>query len=815
MEHVPPPAEELALLDRELARLDARRTQLLHRRAWLLTVVRPPAAPPPFPPPGVRRQAAPFAWGPPPRTAPAASVSGARGAQNVLLVLGGLLLAVAAIAFTLLSWGEMGIAGRSAVLAAVTAGALAAPAALLRRGLSSTAEALAAPALVLTVLDAYALHAVALPGADGAGYAAAASVVLASLWAAYGLWLGRLRVPLPAAVTAAQLPLVLWAWSAGAPAVVFGWALLVTAAADAVVAARCGGLAVRVTAWSWAAVTGAVALLIGLAASLSADGVLSAAGPAALLLAGAVAVAAAGWRAPTEWAVAGGAVAGAAAVAAVGGMPRAAVPWSWAVVVYLLCAAALSAVERLRAVPRPVVRGALGASAAVAAGAVLLVLPVVAAALLALPAGVWSGAPEGVREALGASVPWGDVAPAPVVLVVVAALLGARYAARPRTAGPVPGWWAAAGAGSLGLGWAAVPVLLAVSDAPYAVAVAVEVAVVAGLLAVAARRAPDGPMWTALGCAVAGAVGAGLLALPSEPATYAVSGALVVLFGWTAAVSRVVAVRSLAAVASVLCALVVAVAAGVSLEWSAPRAALVVLVVPAVTVAAGLRSGPPALPLAVSLSLEGAGAFGALVALGMSVADAPFLALVLASCGVLAATTALRPERRPGAGYLAAGLFVAAAWVRLAASGVPDVEAYTLPVSVAACAVGFLRSRTDPALSSWAAYGPGTALTLVPSLVVAWGDTQWPRPLLLGVAALAVTLLGAARRLQAPLVLGGSVLALDALHELAPQVAQVFAALPRWAFPALAGLLLLAVGATYEQRLRDARRVRRSLGRMR
>ncbi|MFE2762434.1 SCO7613 C-terminal domain-containing membrane protein [Streptomyces halstedii] len=820
MEHVPPPAEELALLDRELARLDARRTQLLHRRAWLLTVVRPPAAPPPFPPPGVRRQAAPFAWGPPPRTAPAASVSGARGAQNVLLVLGGLLLAVAAIAFTLLSWGEMGIAGRSAVLAAVTAGALAAPAALLRRGLSSTAEALAAPALVLTVLDAYALHAVALPGADGAGYAAAASVVLASLWAAYGLWLGRLRVPLPAAVTAAQLPLVLWAWSAGAPAVVFGWALLVTAAADAVVAARCGGLAVRVTAWSWAAVTGAVALLIGLAASLSADGVFSAAGPAALLLAGAVAVAAAGWRAPTEWAVAGGAVAGAAAVAAVGGMPRAAVPWSWAVVVYLLCAAALSAVERLRAVPRPVVRGALGASAAVAAGAVLLVLPVVAAALLgpvALPAGVWSGAPEGVREALGASMPWGDVAPAPVVLVVVAALLGARYAARPRTAGPVPGWWAAAGAGSLGLGWAAVPVLLAVADAPYAVAVAVDVAVVAGLLAVAARRAPDGPMWTALGCAVAGAVGAGLLALPSEPATYAVSGALVVLFGWTAAVSRVVAVRSLAAVASVLCALVVAVAAGVSLEWSAPRAALVVLVVPAVTVAAGLRWGPPALPLAVSLSLslEGAGAFGALVALGMSVTDAPFLALVLASCGVLAATTALRPERRPGAGYLAAGLFVAAAWVRLAASGVPDVEAYTLPVSVAACAVGFLRSRTDPALSSWAAYGPGTALTLVPSLVVAWGDTQWPRPLLLGVAALAVTLLGAARRLQAPLVLGGSVLALDALHELAPQVAQVFAALPRWAFPALAGLLLLAVGATYEQRLRDARRVRRSLGRMR
>ena len=33
--------------------------------------------------------------------------------------------------------------------------------------------------------------------------------------------------------------------------------------------------------------------------------------------------------------------------------------------------------------------------------------------------------------------------------------------------------------------------------------------------------------------------------------------------------------------------------------------------------------------------------------------------------------------------------------------------------------------------------------------------------------------------------------------------------------PALAGLLLLVVGATYEQRLRDARRLKDALGRMR
>ncbi len=217
MRHLPPPAEELALLDHELARLDARRLQLLNRRAWLLSVLRAPAAPAPPPAPAVRPYvpAGPFA--------PVAPPAPARGTQNVLLVLGGLLLTVAAVAFTLFSWGEMGIAGRSAVLAVVTAGALVAPALLLARRLPSTAEALAVLALVLTVLDAVALHAVAAPESDGLVFSAVASAVLAAVWTLYGLLLGRLRVPLPAAVVAGQLPLVLTAWAAGASATGFGW----------------------------------------------------------------------------------------------------------------------------------------------------------------------------------------------------------------------------------------------------------------------------------------------------------------------------------------------------------------------------------------------------------------------------------------------------------------------------------------------------------------------------------------------------------------------------------------------------------------
>ncbi|MFJ6998816.1 SCO7613 C-terminal domain-containing membrane protein [Streptomyces albidoflavus] len=816
------PAEELALLERELIWLDTRRVQLLRRRSWLKAALRAQSAGGWRPPHGGRPpQGAQGGWAHAPAAHPAPAVppgsaSGGPGAQHVLLILGGLLLAVAAIAFTLFSWGELGIAGRSVVLAGVTAGALGAPVLLLRRGLGATAESVGAVALLLTVLDAYALHAAVLPEADGAGYAAFASGVLAAGWAAYGVGVGRLRLPLPAAVVAGQFPLVLGAWAAGGSVLVIGWALLVTAAGSVVVAARVPGLAVRATAWSGAGVTWAGGLLIGLGESVSASGPLDAAAPGVLLLGAAAVALAAAWRAPQEMAVTGGVVAGLAAVAGVGGVLRTEVPWSWAVVVYLVCGAALAPVARIAVVPRPVRGGVLGAAAGVTGVAVLAVLPSAAATLLgpaAVLTGLWAGAPDGTRELAAGAGAWPDALSVPVVLLVAAVLLGAVYASLVHEGREPAGWTGAAGAGAVGLVSAAVPVLLVSADVAYAAALVVDLLLVAGLLAaaVAVRRVPAAAGATALWCAVAVAAHAGLLALAAEPATYAVFGLLLVLFAVSAARSREVVARSLTLVLSVVCALVVASAAGASLELGAPRTAVLVLVVPAAVVVLGLWVRTPA----VVVPLEAGAGFAALVALGLAVTDGAYLSLVLALCGVLAAATAVRPERRPGAGYLAAGLFATATWVRLVSAGVTHPEAYTLPVSVIACAVGLLRRRTDPEASSWTAYGPGLGVTLGPSLLALWSDPHWQRPLLLGAAALAVTVTGAVRRLQAPLLLGGGTLALVALHELAPHVAQVFDALPRWSVPALAGLLLLALGATYEQRLRDARRLREHLGRMR
>ncbi|WP_406859764.1 hypothetical protein ABZO31_05175 [Streptomyces sp. HUAS MG47] len=909
MENVLPPADELVLVDRELAQLDARRSQLLARRAWLLQVLRAAAVP----------QAAPTpAWGPAaPR--PVADTT-PPSAQNVLLTLGGVLLTIAAIAFTLVSWGSMGIGGRAAVLGLVTSAALAAPVVLLRRGLVSTAESVGALGLVLTVLDAYALHRVALPGTDGVAYTAGATAVLAGAWAAYGAALGgRLRIPLPVAVVAAQLPLPLAAVAADAGAYALGWAMLATAAADAALLLWGKPRSVRVTAAVGLCATGSWALLTGgwfsLTDPVPAVGLLVAGGALALFF---------GWR-TSAVTVFGAVVAALAAVAAVGGVLRSALPEAWIVPGYVACGLALAAVLRT-GLPRPVKQGALGTGAGVLGLGVLWAVPPAAALLLdsaVRTTPVWSGpdmpalpeypatAPLVLLAATAALAPlrrtwarcaavllaWTTVLSLPVSLdlshslrltvLLATAAAGAALACRPQwltgdlpepAAAPAVGDGPAAAQGeAAGGGYrpaagtapgttpgmtgpqgqtpasgtspgsepgmtgqqgltpggtppagtapegAFGPAAGATPDGGFGPAAGAAPAGAfgpptwpgwAGARIPAAARATVAPAaalaWCGFGAALASALGAVLSGLDTRAGTFTSLGILLALFAGVAALGER-RVRATAACLAVAAAGGLVLAGARAAQLDDPRTAVWLLVVPtaAVGVGARLRRHPLALPVELS------GAAVALLAIGLAAGRPASLALVLALCGVLAAAVAaVRPEGGRTAGWTAAVLFVLATWVRLAASDVTTPEAYTLPVTLPALAVGVLRRHRDPEASSWTAYGPGLSATLVPSLIAAWSDASWGRPLLLGVGALAVTLLGARYRLQAPLVLGGTVLALVALHELAPYVVQVVGALPRWLPPALAGLLLLAVGATYEQRLRDARRLREKLGRM-
>ncbi|WP_079085167.1 SCO7613 C-terminal domain-containing membrane protein [Streptomyces dysideae] len=818
MTHIPPPAEELRLLDFELRQLDARRAQLLARRAWLIATLQ--SARPPRP--------APLA---PPR--PEAS---APRVQNVLLVLGGVLLTIAAMAFTLVSWGQMGIAGRALVLGGVTAAVLAAPVPLLKRGLRSTAESVAGLGLALTALDAYALHEVALADVDGTGYTAAAAAALAALWVTYGLLprTSELRLPVPAALVAAQLPLLLWAVAADAGWYGFAAALLVTAGFDTGVALRVPAKSVRVTAAITAYGMGSWGVLTAGSLSWTATGPSAAARAAALLILAAGISLAAAWR--TERHAVGLALAsGLVTVAALGGVGRSVVPDAWTVPVYLACGIALLGAVRIGRLPEAVRRGLARSSGVVQGLAVLWTLPVVAVTLLGPVTWVeqvWSGAPSDTRAAVTADAPWPpDAETVPLVLAAVAVVL--VLAMRDAV------WRPRALTGVLVLAWATVLVLPVVLELPYVVGLLLLGATTAGALAAAVALRPSRPAKgipeatedeatpvapsaptaptspfptpqptaTALALALLTSLTLAFLSLPTQAATLAVLATLTALFA--AAASWKPQLAPVAAPAALAYATALACATGAAADWQPQYTALLVLAVPVAAALLAVRLGDSK----ATVPVEVTGAVAGLLAIGLAVGDPPMLALVLALCGVITAGTAIRPDRSPLA-HASAALFVLATWVRLAAWDVEIPEAYTLPVTVPALLVGALRRRRDPQASSWTAYGPGLAATLVPSLVAAWGDPHWTRPLLLGLAALSVTLLGAGYNLQAPLLLGGSVLTLDALHELAPYLVQVTDALPRWVPPALAGLVLLALGATYERRIRDVRRVREVLGKM-
>lgn len=154
-----------------------------------------------------------------------------REVQNIPLGLGALLLGVAAVVFAAVATSSMGALARLGILLLATVLLLLAPPALARRGLTSTAETVAAVGLLLVPLTGYALWTV--DGVDGGPmsgvvFAGAVFAVSAVVGFGYALLTG-LRAPRFAAVLAAQpvLPLLAYDLVTGA----LGWALVLTVVA--------------------------------------------------------------------------------------------------------------------------------------------------------------------------------------------------------------------------------------------------------------------------------------------------------------------------------------------------------------------------------------------------------------------------------------------------------------------------------------------------------------------------------------------------------------------------------------------------------
>ncbi|MFI0451079.1 SCO7613 C-terminal domain-containing membrane protein [Actinomadura sp. 6N118] len=291
--------------------------------------------------------------------------------------------------------------------------------------------------------------------------------------------------------------------------------------------------------------------------------------------------------------------------------------------------------------------------------------------------------------------------------------------------------------------------------------------------------------------------------LADRVSTLLVLGGLAVLAGGCAVYARGSYVREGASAVAVMAVAGCSAAASLAAGASATHAAFAVLA----TAAAALLLAAELRTVAVEITANAL----CVVAVVMTAADVAWTSLALAVAGLITLGTALRPDRRQAA-WAGLALLQLALWLRLAVADVTAPEAYTVTLTVAGVVVAhWIR----PATSSWAVYGPALALTFVPSLVVTWTDLGLTRPLLLGVAAFTATLAGAWTRLQAPLLLGGGVLVLNAAHELGPALFDLVGQGPRWAPIAVTGLALLFAGATYEHRIRDLRRLRTSIAAMR
>ncbi|MFI2752320.1 SCO7613 C-terminal domain-containing membrane protein [Cellulomonas sp. P22] len=193
-------------------------------------------------------------------------------------------------------------------------------------------------------------------------------------------------------------------------------------------------------------------------------------------------------------------------------------------------------------------------------------------------------------------------------------------------------------------------------------------------------------------------------------------------------------------------------------------------------------------------------------------------AVVLVGGGALALAAVLHPERVPGPRTALVTGLVAAGAATLAAA----VHPHLVPADAVLCAygallvaVGLARMGRSAGVGSWDALGAGLVLALVVPLGTGWVEPTTWRLLLVVTGALGAVVMGAARRWQAPFVLGAATLATVALVQVTPAAVAAVRVVEWWVVLAAVGAVLLGLGLTYERRLREAREATRFVATMR
>ncbi|MER7002462.1 hypothetical protein ABT297_05365 [Dactylosporangium sp. NPDC000555] len=206
-----------------------------------------------------------------------------------------------------------------------------------------------------------------------------------------------------------------------------------------------------------------------------------------------------------------------------------------------------------------------------------------------------------------------------------------------------------------------------------------------------------------------------------------------------------------------------------------------------------------------ALTIEAAGYSGAVIAVLLTLGSPAHTAAALTAVGAVLGLSAARKGRSPRHRTI---LIIAASvaellaiWLLLITVRVALPEAYTLPFAVLALITGLIEIRNRPELGSWLAYGPALVAGFAPSLMIAVAqpDSTELRRVLLILAGVITVAIGAVRQQKAPVTVGAAVTVIATVNEL------FRIGLPLWMLLLLftgTGVLLISLGATYEQRQR-------------
>ncbi|MDZ5621169.1 hypothetical protein SFC88_10045 [Nocardioides sp. HM23] len=748
--------------------------------------------PPPPPPPAPQQPTG----GAAPYPAPAGGGVGVSAIPKILLGLGALCLLVAAIAFLAVSWSILGVGGRTAVLLTLTAAATGGALLLNRFQLRIAGESMSVVALGMLGLDVLGANAAGWFGDSSAGWAVAAGGAVMALGGT-GLALPRFgdgpRLVAPQVFVGVGY-LVGWGGLlaamdheliAGHALVVLGAGVTWLSRTALPVRAWSVGIATSVV-WSATALLGVVLAF----AEPSLHGVwVDGAGWS--LLASAATLLAPGLVLRRRELVVGGASVGALLVtialiapsvdesARIAGAVTLAVTAAW-VAAYRLLPTTLRLVATAPA--------AIGSLALLAFDAVagLVVLARIAEVGSDSSFTVLLDEPNPVTEPL-------LTVPSALVPVVFLALLLERDG---RVGAP---WWRI---GALVGGVAAVATL-ASYDVPLAVVVACLGVVAIGSLALG--LADSGARQTGFGLVALGLSAAGvLLALPSTPIVAVASGIVLGLALIAHFVGRTSELRGVAAVTLAPALAVLVWTTGLANDVDAGRLGIPVLVLLGV-----LAIARPRLEVEIPAVLVAAVAVPPAIFAATDAGGS--LALHLVVAGALLSASALIHESRRDLVWAAVPVFALASWVWFGDKGVTDPEPYTLPIAAALTLLGLVHLRRHPDAGTELALLPGLLLGTLPSLVWVLGDPVSLRALILGGACLTLTIVGAALRWSAPLIVGSVVGAIVVLREIGPYAGDV----PQWVWIGLAGALLTTIGITWERRLLEIRQAVGMLGRLR